>query len=60
MPTGKVYSSPIIDCFDETISVLTVGTNPNLDHVNSMLDEYYKILLNGEKTIIHSDRRDHY
>ena len=60
IPAGKVYLSPIIDCFDGMVSAWKVGTNPNAELVNSMLDEYYETLMNGEKPIIHSDRGAHY
>ena len=47
IPAGKVYLSPIVDCFDGLL-------------VNSMLDDAAKLLSVGEKPIIHSDRGVHY
>ena len=47
IPSGKVYLSPIVDCFDGLL-------------VNSMLDNAAKLLSVGEKPIIHSDRGVHY
>ena len=60
IPAGKVYLSPIIDCFDGMVTAWKISTNPNAELVNSMLDEYHKTLKNGEKPIIHSDRGSHY
>ena len=60
IPAGKVYLSPIIDCFDGMVTAWKISTNPNAELVNSMLDEYHKTLKNGEKPIIHSDRGAHY
>lgn len=60
IPAGKVYLSPIIDCFDGMVSAWKISTNPNAELVNSMLDEYHGTLQNGEKPIIHSDRGAHY
>lgn len=60
IPAGKVYLSPIIDCFDVMVSAWKVGTNPNAELVNGMMDEYHKTLKNEEKPIIHSDGGAHY
>ncbi len=38
IPAGKVYLSPIIDCFDGLPVSWTIGTSPNADLVNTMLD----------------------
>lgn len=59
IPARKVHFSLIIDCFDGMIS-WKVGTNPNAELVNSMLDEYHETIMNREKTIIHSDSGAHY
>lgn len=37
-PAGKVYLSPIIDCFDGMAVAWAIGTSPNARVVNSMLD----------------------
>ena len=60
IPAGKVYLSPIIDCFDGMVSAWKISTNPNAELVNSMLDEYHETLKNGERPIVHSDRGAHY
>lgn len=60
IPTGKVYLSPIVDCFDGLLSSWTIGTNPNAELVNIMLDNATETLKLGEHPIIHSDRGGHY
>lgn len=60
IPAGKVYLSPIIDCFDGLPVSWTIGTSPNAELVNSMLDEAILTLNEDEKPIIHSDRGAHY
>ena len=60
IPAGKVYLSPIIDCFDGMVTTWNVSTKPDADLVNQMLDTYYFSLANGEKPLIHSDRGAHY
>ncbi|MGI6728208.1 MAG: IS3 family transposase [Anaerovoracaceae bacterium] len=60
IPAGKVYLSPIIDCFDGLPVSWTIGTSPNSELVNKMLDKAISNLGEGEKPIIHSDRGCHY
>jgi len=57
---GKVYLSPIIDCFDGMAVSWTIGTSPDAELVNSMLDAALPLLGEGERPIIHSDRGCHY
>ena len=57
---GKVYLSPIVDCFDGLLVNWTISTSPDALLVNSMLDDTAKLLSVGEKPIIHSDRGVHY
>lgn len=59
IPDGKVYLSPIIDCYDGLPNSWTIGKSPNSELTNSMLLEALKILKDN-KTIIHSDRGFHY
>lgn len=56
IPAGKVYLSPVVDCFDGLLPSWTISTKPDADTVNSMLDSALGILKPGEKPIIHSDR----
>jgi len=60
IPAGKVYLSPIIDCYDGMVVSWTIGTNPDADLVNSMLDRAMTTLKAGEHPIVHSDRGAHY
>ena len=60
IPAGKVYLSPIIDCFDGMVVSWNTGTTPNSILVNNMLDEAVKNLKPNEHPIVHSDRGCHY
>jgi len=55
IPAGKVYLSPIIDCFDGLPVAWTIGTSPNADLVNQMLDAAIEALKPGEYSIVHSE-----
>lgn len=59
IPAGKVYLSPIIDCFDGLVVAWSIGTSPSADLANSMLDKAIA-LLKEEHPIVHSDRGGHY
>lgn len=56
IPAGKVYLSPIIDYFDGLVVSWTIGTSPNAELVNTMLDDAINSLTSGEKPVVHSDR----
>lgn len=56
IPAGKIYLSPIIDCFDGLPVSWTIVTSPDAKLVNTMLDEAISILRKDEYPIIHSDR----
>ena len=60
IPAGKVYLSPIVDCFDGLAVSWSIGTSPDAELVNSMLDQATATLKNGEHPIVHSDRGCHY
>ncbi len=58
---GKVYLSPIIDCFDGMVISWSIGTQPDAGLVNTMLDAAIETVTDGEGgTIVHSDRGAHY
>ena len=38
IPAGKVYLSPMIDCFDGMVVSWSIGTRPDAELVNMMLD----------------------
>ena len=57
---GKVYLSPIMDCYDGLVVSWTVSCSPNADLVNTMLDIAAESLAEGERPIEHNDRGCHY
>ena len=60
IPAGKVYLSPIIDCFDGLPVSWTIGTSPDSNLVNTMLHDAISTLKVTERPIVHSDRGGHY
>jgi transposase InsO family protein/transposase-like protein len=60
IPAGKAYLSPILDCFDGMPISWTIGTSPDAELVNMMLDGAIETLQEHEKPVIHSDRGCHY
>lgn len=60
IPAGKVYLSPLIDCFDGMPVSWTIGTSPDAALVNTMLDNAISTLSENEKPLVHSDRGCHY
>lgn len=60
IPSGKVYLSPMIDCFDGFVVSWTLSTNPKAELVNSMLDTAISKLEGKQAPIVHTDRGCHY
>lgn len=60
IPAGKVYLSPIVDCFDGMLPCWKISTTPNSMLVNSMLDQAISGLHEDEHPIVHTDRGCHY
>ncbi|NMM29051.1 MAG: IS3 family transposase [Glaciimonas sp.] len=61
IPAGKVYLSPMIDCFDGLVVSWTIGTRPDADLVKTMLDAAIETVATSEnRPVIHSDRGAHY
>ncbi len=61
IPAGKVYLSPMVDCFDGLVVSWTIGTRPDSDLVNTMLDAAIEAVASSEKRpVVHSDRGAHY
>lgn len=60
IPAGKIYLSPMIDCFDGMAVSWTIGTSPDAELVNTMLDDAISNLTDAEHPIVHSDRGCHY
>lgn len=57
---GKIYLSPVIDCFDGKVVSWSIGTRPDAQLVNTMLDAAISTLTAGDRPVIHSDRGGHY
>ena len=61
IPAGKVYLSPMIDCFDGLVVSWSIGTRPDADLVNTMLDAAIeKVGHSHNRPIVHSDCGAHY
>jgi putative transposase len=61
LPAGKVYLSPMIDCFDGLVVSWTIGTRPDAELVNTMLDAAVESVADSKnRPIVHSDRGAHY
>ena len=60
IPAGRVYLSPAIDCFDGLPISWTIGTSPNAELANTMLDQVISVTPDDCHPIIHSDRGCHY
>ena len=60
LPAGKVYLSPMLDCFDGMAVSWSIGTSPDAGMVNSMLDNAISTLGENDRPVVHSDRGSHY
>jgi putative transposase len=61
IPAGKVYLSPMIDCFDGLVVSWSMGTRPDAELVNTMLDAAIDTVIAGhDRPVVHSDRGGHY
>lgn len=62
IPAGKVYLSPIVDCFDGAVVSWTLTTAPNAEMANGMLRRALESTLpeDREGLMIHSDCGLHY
>ena len=59
-PAGKVYLPPMIDCLDGRVVSWSIGTRPNAELVNTMLDAAIdKVTASGDRPVVHSDRGGH-
>lgn len=56
---GKVYLTPLIDCYNGLPITWTIGKSPNSNLTNTMLEQA-KLIIGDKPTIIHSDRGFHY
>ena len=61
IPAGKVYLSPMIDCFDGMVVSWSIGTRPDAELVNTMLDAAIQtVTTDSGRPVVHSDRGGHY
>lgn len=61
LPAGKVYLSPMIDCFDGLVVSWSVSTRPDAELVNTMLDAAIETITgSADRPVVHSDRGAHY
>lgn len=61
IPAGKVYLSPMIDCFDGMVVSWSIGTRADAELVNTMLDAAIeKVAASDDRPLVHSDRGGHY
>lgn len=60
LPAGKVWLSPVVDCFDGKVVSWSLGTHPDAALASTMLEGAISTLNAGENPIIHSDRGGHY
>lgn len=56
IPAGKVYLSPVIDCFDGKAVARTMSTSPNAEPVSTMLGDAAATLEAGEHPVGRNDR----
>jgi putative transposase len=59
-PCGKVYLSPVLDCFEEKLVSWEIGISPNAELANGSLEDACASLRDGEYPVSHSDRGCHY
>jgi len=59
IPAGKIFLSPIVDCYDGMVVAWNMGTKPDAELVNTSLEKAIETLA-GETPIVHSDRGVHY
>ena len=61
IPAGKVYLSPMIDCFDGLVISWSIGTRLDANLVNKMLDSAIEtVAKSNDRTVVQSDRGAHY
>lgn len=56
IPAGKVYPSPVADCFDGMAVSWAMSTSPNAELANAMLDAAGATLSEDEHPVGHTDR----
>lgn len=56
IPAGRIYLSPLIDCYDGRLVSWKIGQSPNAEMVTDMLTDGVSALHEGEYPRVHSDR----
>lgn len=59
IPAGKVYLSPLIDCYDGMLVAWNISSKPDTQLVNTMLDRATLTLPQDVHPIIYSGRGCH-
>ena len=62
IPAGRLYLSPVLDCFDGAIVSWTVSRSPDSEMANSMLRAALETIGEGDRgfLVVHSDCGCHY
>ena len=61
LPAGKVYLSAMVDRFDGLVVSWSIGTRPDAELVNTMLDAAVETVADSNtRPIVHSDRGAHH
>ena len=60
IPAGKVYLSPVVDCFDGMPLGWSISRSPDAEMANSSLERACEWLRDGDAPVVHSDRGGHY
>jgi transposase InsO family protein len=61
IPAGKIYLSPMIYCFDGLVVSWSIGTRPDAELVNTMLDTAIEnVIASDDRPVVYSGRGGHY
>ena len=60
LPAGKVWLSPMVDCFDGKVVSGSLSTRSDAELANTMLESAIGTLNAGDRPVIRSDRGGHY
>lgn len=60
IPAGKVYLSPVVDCFDGMVVSWAMSTSPNAELANAVLDAAAATPSEGEHPVGRTDRGCHH
>ena len=52
IPAGKVYLSPMIDCFDGMVVSWSIGTRPSADlRISAIVDGHFRLIVDGKSVL---------